>query len=53
VLGAAKSRQETHAPTRADDLADIVLRDLDGHEVRLGDTWSERPAVLAFLRHYG
>jgi hypothetical protein len=41
------------APSRADELADIVLPDQDGHDVRLGDLWSERPAALVWLRHYG
>jgi hypothetical protein len=30
-----------------------VLRDQDSHEVRLGDLWSDRPAALVWLRHYG
>jgi len=34
-------------------LADIVLRDSEGRLVRLGSLWSDRPAVIAFLRHYG
>jgi hypothetical protein len=34
-------------------LADLVLPDDAGRPVRLGDTWRERPVVLAFLRHYG
>ena len=34
-------------------LADVVLPDADGHAVRLGTLWAERPAVLVFLRHYG
>jgi peroxiredoxin len=37
----------------ADELADITLPDDDGNEVRLGDLWAERPAVLVWLRHYG
>jgi hypothetical protein len=37
----------------ADALADITLPDHDGNEVRLGDLWSEHPAVLVWLRHYG
>jgi hypothetical protein len=53
LFGAASPRQETSAPERADDLADIVLEDADGGEVRLGELWAERPAVLVFLRHYG
>ena len=46
-------RDRPAAPPRADDLADIVLEDADGREVRLGTLWEERPAVLVFLRHYG
>ena len=34
-------------------LADQVLVDPDGNEHRLGDTWSDRPQVLLFLRHFG
>ena len=40
-------------PSTADGLADIVLPDQDGHDVRLGELWSERPAALVWLRHYG
>ena len=53
VLGTASQRQDTRPPARADALADIVLPDQDGNEVRLGDLWSERPAALIWLRHYG
>ena len=52
-LRAAPKRQSTHPPRRADELADVVLQDHRGDEVRLGDTWREQPAVLVFLRHYG
>jgi len=34
-------------------LADIVLPDPDGREVRLGSLWASRPGVIVFLRHYG
>ncbi len=34
-------------------LAPIVLPDPDGTEIRLGSLWETRPAVVAFLRHYG
>lgn len=34
-------------------LAPITVPDPDGQEVRLGSLWEERPAVVAFLRHYG
>ncbi|MFL5822993.1 MAG: hypothetical protein ACJ764_06070 [Solirubrobacteraceae bacterium] len=37
----------------ADDLADIVLPDQDGNDVRLGDLWQDGPAALIWLRHYG
>ena len=36
-----------------DRLADIVLPDSDGNEVRLGDLWRERPVALVWMRHYG
>jgi hypothetical protein len=53
MLGAATSKQDTHAPARADALGDIVLLDHDGNDVRLGSLWSERPVALVWLRHYG
>ena len=34
-------------------LAEIVVPDHDGNDVRLGDLWAERPAALVWLRHYG
>lgn len=34
-------------------LTAITLPDLDGKMVRLGSLWTDRPAVVAFLRHYG
>ena len=34
-------------------LAEIVLPDADGKEIRLGSLWAGRPTVLVFLRHYG
>ena len=53
MLGAASERQKSHPPQRADALADIVLPDQDGDEVRLGDLWADRPVALVWLRHYG
>ena len=53
MLGAASERQHSHPPATAEALADIVLPDHEGNEVRLGDLWSERPAALVWLRHYG
>lgn len=35
------------------DLEDIVLSDSYGKDVRLGDLWRDRPAVVVWLRHYG
>jgi hypothetical protein len=53
MLGISKTKQRTNPPDRADALADIVLPDYEGNEVRLGDLWQDRPAVLVWLRHYG
>jgi hypothetical protein len=53
VFGTSKKRQGTRAPERADELADVVLLDHDGAEVRLGDLWGDRPVALVWLRHYG
>jgi hypothetical protein len=39
--------------TTVERLADTVLPDQDGRDVRLGDLWRERPAALVWLRHYG
>jgi hypothetical protein len=39
--------------TLSKQLADIVLPDSDGREVRLGSLWESKPAVIVFLRHYG
>jgi prostamide/prostaglandin F2alpha synthase len=52
-MGASRKRQKTNPPERADELADFVLQDHRGEEVRLGDLWSDGPAVLVWLRHYG
>ena len=53
MLGISKTKQRTNPPDSADALADIVLPDYEGNEVRLGDLWQDRPAVLVWLRHYG
>jgi len=53
VLGISRHKQETHPPETAGELADIVLPDHDGNEVRLGDLWAERPVALVWVRHYG
>ena len=34
-------------------LANIVLPELDGRNIRLGALWERQPAVVVFLRHYG
>jgi hypothetical protein len=39
--------------TLSKQLADIVLLDTDGEEIRLGSLWENKPAVIVFLRHYG
>ena len=53
MVGVARDAQHTNPPERADVLAEIVLRDHDGGDVRLGDKWAESPAALVWLRHYG
>jgi hypothetical protein len=53
MLGISGKRRRPSPPANADALADVVLEDSSGAEVRLGDLWAERPAVLVFLRHYG
>lgn len=35
------------------ELADARVTDERGDEVRLGDLWRERPALVAFVRHFG
>jgi hypothetical protein len=34
------------------ELANMTLPDSDGNIVRIGDLWSERPAVIVWIRHY-
>ena len=35
------------------ELESLQVVDAEGRRVRLGDTWARRPAVLAFVRHFG
>jgi hypothetical protein len=35
------------------ELADAQVKDLDGHEHRVGDLWKQRPTLLLFVRHFG
>ena len=53
ILGISGSRQRTSRPARADELAEQRVTDLGSGEVRLGDLWRDRPAVVVWLRHYG
>ena len=39
--------------TRADDLAKMTVLDAAGNPVVLGTLWKTKPAVLAFVRHFG
>jgi hypothetical protein len=41
------------SPEHMNALADIVLPDHDGREVRIGDLWRDGPVALVWLRHYG
>jgi hypothetical protein len=34
-------------------LSEVVLQDSGGRPVRLGSLWTERPAALVFVRHFG
>jgi len=34
-------------------LAAVEVKDVDGRPVRLGTLWSDRPAVLVWVRHFG
>ena len=53
LLGAASTKQEARPPEDASGLADLVVKDLDGNDVRVGSFWEDGPAVLVWLRHYG
>ena len=53
MLDTVRERQSTNPPSDGRLLEDIVLEDHEGLPVRLGDTWKDKPAVLAFVRHYG
>ena len=52
MLQATRIPEQTSPPEHAVALQDIVLADERGEVVRLGDLWSDQPAVLIFLRHY-
>ena len=43
----------TMADTISARLANVVLPEAGGEEVRLGSLWQKNPAVVVFLRHYG
>jgi len=34
-------------------LANVVLPESGGNEIRLGSLWQAGPGVIVFLRHYG
>jgi hypothetical protein len=34
-------------------LAACVVQDEQGRDVRVGDLWKDRPAVIAWVRHFG
>jgi hypothetical protein len=38
---------------RADGLAEMTVQDPRGEPVVLGTLWRDKPAVLAFVRHFG
>ena len=49
VIGYNRAMTETISAR----LANVVLPEAGGGEVRLGSLWEKNPAVLVFLRHYG
>ena len=53
MLGAASTKQEVRPPDDSSGLADLVVKDLSGMDVRVGSFWEDGPAVLVWLRHYG
>lgn len=53
MLGVAREHQTADPPERADALADLILPDHEGNDVRLGDLWRDGPVALVWLRHYG
>jgi hypothetical protein len=34
-------------------ISDAVVKDTEGRDVRLGELWRDRPAVVVFVRHFG
>ena len=34
-------------------LGDVVVKDVDGNDVRLFKFWEHRPAAVVFVRHFG
>jgi hypothetical protein len=39
--------------SRADDLAALTVLDEKREPIELGTLWRDKPAVLAFVRHFG
>ena len=37
----------------SEEIQHVELIDADGKPRRLADAWATRPAVIAFLRHFG
>ncbi len=46
-------QQAAEAWAHAQALAMVTVLDLEDRPQLLGQLWSERPAVLVFLRHFG
>lgn len=49
----AKRNNAAMSDSLSSRLSPIVLPDSSGNRVQLGSLWSDRPAVIVFLRHYG
>ncbi len=52
-MGGAGAATSDRFEARSAALADLVLRDHEDGEIRLGDAWADSTAVLVWLRHYG
>ncbi|MHB8507421.1 MAG: hypothetical protein ACYDGR_02070 [Candidatus Dormibacteria bacterium] len=53
AAAARASRHELPSPQTIGELGRVELRALDGTPVLIETLWRDRPAALAFLRHYG
>ena len=53
LSGPTRTRWSKLPPQPGDDAPDLEFADTNGTLRRLGEFWSERPALVLFLRHFG